>query len=44
MYDIIELNGMLVQELREIAQKLAIPNFESLKKQELIYKVLDQQH
>ncbi len=43
MYDIIELNGMLVQELREIAQKLAIPNFESLKKQELIYKVLDQQ-
>jgi len=43
MYDIIELNGMLVQELREIAQKLAIPNFESLKKQELIYKILDQQ-
>jgi transcription termination factor Rho len=43
MYDIIELNGMLVQELREVAQKLAIPNFESLKKQELIYKILDQQ-
>ena len=43
MYDIIELNGMLVQELREIAHKLAIPNFESLKKQELIYKILDQQ-
>jgi transcription termination factor Rho len=43
MYDIIELNGMLVQELREIAHKLVIPNFESLKKQELIYKILDQQ-
>jgi len=43
MYDIIELNGMLVQELREVAHKLAIPNFESLKKQELIYKILDQQ-
>ncbi|MDP4290114.1 MAG: transcription termination factor Rho, partial [Bacteroidota bacterium] len=43
MYDIIELNSMLVQELREIAHKLAIPNFESLKKQELIYKILDQQ-
>ena len=43
MYDIIELNGMLVQELRDIAHKLAIPNFESLKKQELIYKILDQQ-
>ena len=43
MYDIIELNSMLVQELREIAHKLVIPNFESLKKQELIYKILDQQ-
>ncbi len=43
MYDIIELNGKLVPELREIAKKLDIKKFEAFKKQELIYKILDHQ-
>jgi transcription termination factor Rho len=43
MYDIIELNNKLVGELKEIAKKLDIPKYEALKKQELIYKILDQQ-
>jgi len=43
MYDIIELNGKLVTELREIAKKLEIAKYEGLKKQELIYKILDHQ-
>jgi transcription termination factor Rho len=43
MYDIIELNSKLVGELREIAKTLNIPKFETLKKQELVYKILDQQ-
>ncbi|MCX6295812.1 MAG: transcription termination factor Rho [Bacteroidetes bacterium] len=43
MHDIIELNNKLVGELREIAKSLNIPKFEALKKQELIYKILDQQ-
>lgn len=43
MYDIIELNNKLVGELRDIAKSLNIPKFEALKKQELIYKILDQQ-
>lgn len=41
MYDIIELNGKALNELREIAEKLNIPKFDSLKKQDLIYKILD---
>lgn len=43
MYDIIELNNKLVGELKEIAKSLHIPKYEALKKQELIYKILDQQ-
>jgi transcription termination factor Rho len=43
MYDIIELNGKLVGELRDIAKQMNIPKYEALKKQELIYKILDQQ-
>ncbi len=43
MYDIIELNGKLVTELRDIARSLNIPKPESLKKQDLIYKILDYQ-
>ena len=43
MYDILELNAKLVGELREIAKKLNIPKFEALKKQDLIYKILDEQ-
>ncbi len=43
MYDILELNKKLVSELREIAKELQIKKVESLKKQDLIYKILDQQ-
>ncbi|MGI6323172.1 MAG: transcription termination factor Rho [Bacteroidales bacterium] len=43
MYDILELSKKLLPELREIAKKLNIKRVESLKKQDLIYKILDQQ-
>ena len=41
MYDIIELNGKLVSDLREIAKGLNIPKADKLLKQDLIYKILD---
>ncbi len=43
MYDIIELNNKLVNELKEIAKDLKIPKYEKLAKQDLVYKILDHQ-
>lgn len=43
MYDILQLNDMLVPELREVAEKLNVENSKKLSKQDLIYKILDQQ-
>jgi len=43
MYDILELSNKLLPELRDIARELKIKKSESLKKQDLIYKILDQQ-
>lgn len=43
MYDILELNKMLVADLRNIAKELKIKRVESYKKKDLIYKILDQQ-
>lgn len=43
MYDILELNDKLLADLRQIAKDLNIKRVESYKKQELIYKILDQQ-
>ncbi len=43
MYDIIELNQMLLTDLRQVAKDLNIKRVESLRKQDLIYKILDQQ-
>ncbi|MEO6882488.1 MAG: transcription termination factor Rho [Bacteroidia bacterium] len=43
MYDILELNNKLVNELKDIAKALNVPKYEALKKQDLIYKILDQQ-
>ena len=43
MYDILELNAKLVGELREIASKMGISKTESLKKQDLVYRILDEQ-
>lgn len=43
MYDILELNSKLLPELREIGKSLKIKRVEGYKKQDLIYKILDQQ-
>ncbi len=43
MYDILELNKMLVADLRQIAKDLKIKRVDTLRKQDLIYKILDQQ-
>jgi len=43
MYDILELNKMLVSDMRNIARELGIKKVEAIKKQDLIYTILDQQ-
>ncbi len=43
MYDILQLNDMLVPELHEIAEKLHLADHKKLSKQDLIYKILDKQ-
>lgn len=43
MYDILELNQKTVIELKEIAKELDIKKSNKLKKEELVYQILDQQ-
>lgn len=43
MYDILQLNDMLVPELLDIAEQLKITGAKKMDKQELIYKILDRQ-
>ncbi|HTF81528.1 MAG TPA: transcription termination factor Rho, partial [Cytophagales bacterium] len=43
MYTIDDLNIKLISELREIAENLEVTNYKKLTKEELIYKILDQQ-
>ena len=43
MYDILQLNDMLVPELLDIAEQQNITDTKNLEKQELIYKILDKQ-
>ncbi|MBS9524171.1 transcription termination factor Rho [Litoribacter alkaliphilus] len=43
MYNIEELKIRLLSELKEIAEELGVKNFKSLKKDELVYAILDQQ-
>src|SRR4051812_15656239 len=43
MYDIAQLNDMLVPELKDIADQLSIPHAQKTDKQDLIYKILDRQ-
>lgn len=43
MYNIEELNMRLLSELREIAETLNVKDYKKLAKQELVYKILDQQ-
>ena len=41
MYNIIDLNGMSIPELQEIAEKLNVPDYEDLRKKDLIHRILD---
>ena len=43
MYDILQLNEMLVPELKEVAENLELKSYKRLSKQDLIYKILDHQ-
>lgn len=43
MYDILELNNMQLQDLVELAKNLQIKKAEVMKKQDLVYAVLDHQ-
>ncbi|WP_057939066.1 transcription termination factor Rho [Algoriphagus resistens] len=43
MYNIEELRVRLLSELKEIAEELGVKNHKSLKKDELVYAILDQQ-
>jgi transcription termination factor Rho len=43
MYDILQLNDMLLPELLDVAEQLNIANAKKLDKQEMIYKILDHQ-
>ena len=43
MYDILQLNEMIVPELLDIAEQHHITNAKKLEKQELINKILDKQ-
>ena len=43
MYEILQLNDMLVPELHDIAEQLAIPNFKKLEKQDLVNKIIEKQ-
>lgn len=43
MYDIIQLNDMLMPELLDMAEQLNIKGTKGLEKQDLIYKILDKQ-
>ncbi|WP_121353100.1 transcription termination factor Rho [Flavisolibacter nicotianae] len=43
MYDILQLNDMLLPELQDIAENLHIADYKKLTKQDLVYKILDRQ-
>ncbi len=43
MYDILQLNDLLLPVLQDIAQGLKITGYKKLDKQALIYKILDSQ-
>ena len=43
MYDILQLNDMLIPELLDMANQLNIKGAKELEKQDLIYKILDKQ-
>ncbi len=42
-YNILQLQEMLLQELKDVAEQLRIPEYKKLSRQDLIFKVLDAQ-
>ena len=43
MYTIDDLNIRLISELRDLAETLGVKNYRKLTKEELVYKILDEQ-
>ena len=43
MYDIIELNDKLVSELKQIAQDLNVPEYDDLRKADLIIRIMEEE-
>jgi transcription termination factor Rho len=43
MLDILQLNDMLLPELRDLAEQIGLANYKRLNKKELVYKILDHQ-
>ncbi len=43
MFDILELNEKDLSDLKDIAKSLGLKKYEAMKKQDIIYKILDQQ-
>ena len=43
MFDILQLNEMLMPELKDLAESIGLKKYKSLSKQDLIYRILDQQ-
>ena len=43
MFEISELKGKKLPELQELAKTLGVPKYRSLKKLDLVYKILDHQ-
>ena len=43
MYNIIQLNDKNLSELQQIAKELGLKKVDSLKKEELVYRILDEQ-
>ena len=43
MYNIIQLNDKDLSELQQIAKELGLTKIDSLRKEELVYRILDEQ-
>ena len=43
MYNIIQLNDKDLSELQQIAKELGLDNIDSLRKEDLVYRILDEQ-
>lgn len=43
MYDMLQLNDMIVSELKVVAEKIGLEGYKKLNRQDLIYRILDHQ-